>query len=53
MKVYDRNGDMFRVEVANNKDYFERYKHKMNHRIEIIKMSPYGKEEEVIYSEVR
>lgn len=53
MKVYDADGNMFRIEVANNKDYFERYKHKVNYRIEIIEMTPYGKEKEVIYSEVK
>ena len=52
MKVYDADGKMFRIEKANNVEYFERYKHKMNYKIVISKINPISRKEEVIYSEV-
>ena len=45
MTVYDADGKMFRIERANNLEWFDRYKGKRNYRIVITK----GKE--IIYSE--
>lgn len=53
MIVYDADGKMFRIEKANNLDYFQRYKHKQNYRIVITKVDPFGRKEEIIYSEVK
>lgn len=52
MTVYDADGKMFRIEKANNLDYFQRYKHKKNYRIVIAKINPFSREEEIVYSEV-
>lgn len=53
MTVYDADGKMFRIEKANNLDYFQRYKHKQNYRIVIAKVNPISRKEEIIYSEVK
>lgn len=53
MIVYDADGKMFRIEKANNLDYFQRYKHKQNYRIVIAKVNPISRKEEIIYSEVK
>lgn len=45
MTVYDADGKMFRIERANNVEYFDRYKGKRNYRIVITE----GKK--IIYSE--
>ena len=52
MTVYDADGKMFRVEKANNVEYFERYKHKHNYKIVISKVNPISRKEEIVYSEV-
>lgn len=52
MRVYDADGKMFRIEKANNLDYFQRYKHKLNYKIVITEVNPVSRKEEVVYSEV-
>ena len=53
MTVYDADGKMFRIEKANNLDYFQRYKHKLNYKIVITEVNPVSREEEIVYSEVK
>lgn len=53
MTVYDADGEIFRIEWANNLDYFQRYKHKLNYKIVIAKVNPVSRKEEIVYSEVK
>lgn len=53
MTVYDADGKMFRIEKANNVEYFDRYKGKRNYKIVISEVNPFHrKDEKIIYSEL-